>query len=663
MGLFKFRHSGRRQRQDQEAAEEQIRQQQQQLRIFNENLNKFKNEEIENITKIIDKKIKDKQFLYENMSGYFNYIVRRNKRKLINGYKCSIERKYEKVPENEKYKILSDILDEFMELMKNYTKINVKGSIDCIETLSSMLSHNNNEELNNYDNYLKLSSYLAILNKDFSLKIETDKIKQFDEVFRFIVTDKEFSKYYFYNKQEQFIADEKAEYCKSNDIDRLLKELDNYHKEQVDIEKDKLNEFINALEEVKKTEIQKINVLVSQEQTKAQQIVNDNVNRINENLQKQIKQIKKDKLFSIINTGLTIASFGGAWYLNTVSSSALSVNIQRSLFVTGCGSLNNLVKGSHGAGVSGNFQLAGNKKMSTNYCTKDTDLNNNKVKDDKTMLEIEIKEEIINKKYNEVLEKVKSVSSKKETLIKYPMSSTNNYLNESLNRNTYKTIMINMGSVLYNEYIDTYKFICQLSGSKSKYLALKNEQENDNKIYTMTPVYKSNVGNVTRVLTREALDRVVPFLKEFHVLNKISSFVSSDKIKSLYNKTKSLYSKNEFSISDKQMEHIIQKHQAGTINLNKSTFYGDPKLKIKEITDYISKNNIKPIQVNGSDIYIVKMQNSGKSGLVNQFQNQNYVTIVTKQGTKNIISAYPSDGTPSKNELRSYYNDNLSLFQ
>jgi hypothetical protein len=72
-------------------------------------------------------------------------------------------------------------------------------------------------------------------------------------------------------------------------------------------------------------------------------------------------------------------------------------------------------------------------------------------------------------------------------------------------------------------------------------------------------------------------------------------------------------------------------------------FHKDP---VKTV-DYAwsKKGNMKPITQNGRDIYHIPYKNVGFQGGINgTYKDLNFVTIVTKSGTNELVTAYPSYG-------------------
>jgi hypothetical protein len=76
-------------------------------------------------------------------------------------------------------------------------------------------------------------------------------------------------------------------------------------------------------------------------------------------------------------------------------------------------------------------------------------------------------------------------------------------------------------------------------------------------------------------------------------------------------------------------------------------FYGDPVAVTNDAWAIAQQQGITPIRVYGLDFYIVPRPNSGwAGGLAGQGQNLNGVTIITRPGTNQIITAYAGNGTP-----------------
>ncbi|MDW8803195.1 hypothetical protein P8V03_18875, partial [Clostridium sp. A1-XYC3] len=72
-------------------------------------------------------------------------------------------------------------------------------------------------------------------------------------------------------------------------------------------------------------------------------------------------------------------------------------------------------------------------------------------------------------------------------------------------------------------------------------------------------------------------------------------------------------------------------------------FYGDPVKMINNA--WINAKNITPITSGGADIYHIPFQGAGYAGgYGGQLQNLNHITIITRQGTNRLITAYPGMG-------------------
>jgi filamentous hemagglutinin len=97
-----------------------------------------------------------------------------------------------------------------------------------------------------------------------------------------------------------------------------------------------------------------------------------------------------------------------------------------------------------------------------------------------------------------------------------------------------------------------------------------------------------------------------------------------------------------------RIDHIGAQH--GAINLNKpiqGVFYGDPISAVNDAWNIAQYNGIRPIASGGTDIYVVSRPNSGYAGgYTGQRQNLDSVTIITVQGTNQIITAFPGNGFP-----------------
>jgi hypothetical protein len=88
----------------------------------------------------------------------------------------------------------------------------------------------------------------------------------------------------------------------------------------------------------------------------------------------------------------------------------------------------------------------------------------------------------------------------------------------------------------------------------------------------------------------------------------------------------------------------------GANNLQKQyhgVFYGDPVTVTNEAWALAQQLGLKPISVGGVDIYVIPRPNSGwMGGFAGQGQNLNCVTIITKKGTHQLITAFPGKGLP-----------------
>ncbi len=103
----------------------------------------------------------------------------------------------------------------------------------------------------------------------------------------------------------------------------------------------------------------------------------------------------------------------------------------------------------------------------------------------------------------------------------------------------------------------------------------------------------------------------------------------------------------DWSIVSKKGENRAQhvmKHGANDLQKKShGVFYGDPVKTTNSA--WANKGNIEPITKGGVDKYQIPSQNSGYSGgYSGQGQNLNNVTIITKEGTDQIITSYPSYG-------------------
>ncbi|MGT2711763.1 hypothetical protein [Streptococcus oriscaviae] len=66
-----------------------------------------------------------------------------------------------------------------------------------------------------------------------------------------------------------------------------------------------------------------------------------------------------------------------------------------------------------------------------------------------------------------------------------------------------------------------------------------------------------------------------------------------------------------------------------------------------EVTNsaWSNKGGVTPISEGGTDVYHIPRANSGYAGgYSGQGQNLNHITIVTKSGSNQIITAFPSSG-------------------
>ncbi|MBL0319001.1 MAG: hypothetical protein IPP74_06905 [Alphaproteobacteria bacterium] len=94
---------------------------------------------------------------------------------------------------------------------------------------------------------------------------------------------------------------------------------------------------------------------------------------------------------------------------------------------------------------------------------------------------------------------------------------------------------------------------------------------------------------------------------------------------------------------------MIEQH--GYPNFQKEiqgVFYGDPVSIANDAWSIAQTEGIKPVTVNGADIYVVPRQNSGYAGgYSGQGQNLDTVTIITVHGTNQVIAAYPGNGLPT----------------
>ena len=92
-----------------------------------------------------------------------------------------------------------------------------------------------------------------------------------------------------------------------------------------------------------------------------------------------------------------------------------------------------------------------------------------------------------------------------------------------------------------------------------------------------------------------------------------------------------------------RVQHVNQHMGNNLQKQNHGVFYGDAQHTINNAWN--NSSGIRPITGNGIDTYHIPYENSGYSGgYAGQGQNLNNVTIITKQGTNQIITGYPSAG-------------------
>jgi hypothetical protein len=92
-----------------------------------------------------------------------------------------------------------------------------------------------------------------------------------------------------------------------------------------------------------------------------------------------------------------------------------------------------------------------------------------------------------------------------------------------------------------------------------------------------------------------------------------------------------------------RFEHVAG-HAADDLSIAyQGVFYGEPTEVINDA--WASKGSITPTTENGVDIYRVPYSNAGYQGrYAGQGKNLDYVTIITRAGTNQIITGYPSSG-------------------
>jgi filamentous hemagglutinin len=95
-------------------------------------------------------------------------------------------------------------------------------------------------------------------------------------------------------------------------------------------------------------------------------------------------------------------------------------------------------------------------------------------------------------------------------------------------------------------------------------------------------------------------------------------------------------------------EHVTLNY--GSLSLskpNQGVFYGNPISTIEDAWATAQRNGLKPVTVDGTDIYVVPRPNSGYAGgLSGQRQNLDHVTIITLKDTNKIITGFPGNGLP-----------------
>jgi hypothetical protein len=94
--------------------------------------------------------------------------------------------------------------------------------------------------------------------------------------------------------------------------------------------------------------------------------------------------------------------------------------------------------------------------------------------------------------------------------------------------------------------------------------------------------------------------------------------------------------------------HVRTRHEHLSLSkADQGVFYGDSVKTVEEVWKKAQLQGIKPSVIKEKDVYIVPRANSGYSGGIGgQRTNYDYVTIVTKKDSNQIITAYPSGATP-----------------
>ena len=95
--------------------------------------------------------------------------------------------------------------------------------------------------------------------------------------------------------------------------------------------------------------------------------------------------------------------------------------------------------------------------------------------------------------------------------------------------------------------------------------------------------------------------------------------------------------------------HVLENH--GSLKLTKKdqgVFYSNPVKSVEEAWQKVQLNGIQPSRIKGGDVYVVPRPNSGYSGgYSGQRQNLDHVTIIVDPNSHQVITAFPSGGTPS----------------